>query len=217
MGGMFSTRWGGHTRRRMIGQGTPALRARDFAGFVRSPDTRAAELRGTFPVPGRAAGVWTLWAPRMDGVRRLELAAGIGVEAVAFVTLEPVPQPLGGVRWWLRCPGCGHRRAALYLTPATVAPLRPWCRVCLRLVYVSQRCEPAARHEHRMRQLARRLGDPHPDALPDLPSKPHGMHWRTYNRLADTFAAADEARDMLFLGAMHRLLERFPNIGRQGK
>lgn len=217
MGGMFSTRWGGHTRHRMIGQGTRELRARDFAALVRSPDTRAAELGGTFAAPGVGVAEWTLSAPRADGTRRLLLEDG---GAGVLVVLEPVPQPLGGVRWWLRCPWCRRRRAALYLTPG--GRLRAECRVCLRLVYRSQRLAPLPRIGHRCATIAGRV-DPFAGVrwTPDettWPARPRGMHRTTYARHLAELAAAADQYDAVWLGgatrALARLTQRFPTLGR---
>jgi len=55
------------------------------------------------------------------------------VELVATLT------PLGGIRWWWLCPGCGIRRKSLYC-PMGMAT-RHYCRVCHDLQYYSsQQC-----------------------------------------------------------------------------
>jgi len=124
------------------------------------------------------------------------------------VRLEPVPQPLGGVRWWLRCPGCGSRRAMLYALRHTGRHFR--CRACRRLAYASERYDAMERPALRMRTVARRLGLRHPEAVPDLPPKPPGMHWRTYERHATTYALAEARRDEAFVAGLRRLLGRCP-------
>jgi hypothetical protein len=76
------------------------------------------------------------------------------------------------------------------------------------LVYLSQRCEPTGRHQLTLRRIARRLGSDTPAGVPDLPPKPPRMHWRTYERLADAYEAA-EAREVAPLGAaLGRCLRR---------
>jgi hypothetical protein len=87
----------------------------------------------------------------------------------------------GGRRLWFRCPLCGRRCRVLYVGR------RMGCQVCLRLRYSSQAETRAARSTRAMFKIVRRL---HPEAqFNDLPRKPKGMHWSTYNQLADRYEA----------------------------
>src|SRR5215210_3849722 len=115
MGGDGSTRWWGHRRRWCIGEGTYPLAARTFAEQLReaSPYER---LAGRYCAPGGVAGSFSVGLPGDGGWRWLVLTADDASDGPRRVVLEPGPQRFGGVRWWLRCPLCGSRRATLYLT-----------------------------------------------------------------------------------------------------
>jgi hypothetical protein len=91
---------------------------------------------------------------------------------------EATRQPFGGWRWWLVCPGCGSRRAKLYL--------REWarvsCRACLGLHYTSQSLSMPDRWRHHASVLFRRAGCHVSD---DFYHKPKWMRWAMFNRLID--------------------------------
>jgi hypothetical protein len=92
---------------------------------------------------------------------------------------------LGGQRQWFRCPGCHRQCRILYGGP------RFRCRLCHGLRYECQFESRAQRANRRARKIRRRLGGS--DCLMDeFPSKPTGMHWRTYQRLEALAADADE-------------------------
>ena len=94
------------------------------------------------------------------------------------VVLERTPCHYGGERVWFRCPGCGGRRAVLHSAGG-----RFRCRACHDLAYGSTREDRAGRMLRRAGALQRRLGNPVPESVWELPPKPKGMHWRTYERL----------------------------------
>jgi hypothetical protein len=56
------------------------------------------------------------------------------------------------------------------------------CRLCYRLAYPSQREAPYSRALRRMRAIRASLGGP-ASLLRDFPSRPKGMHRRTYGGL----------------------------------
>ena len=204
MGGDGSTRWGGHRRRPCVNEWTYTLAAAAFAAELRTAHPHA-RLEGHYrTTPGGPRGTLTVGPADGRGWRRLALAMDPGDVGTAGADLEPAPQPLGGVRWWLRCPRCRARRAVLYVTPWTGAHYR--CRVCLGLAYPVQRLDPVRRAEHRMRKVVARLGVERPETLPDLPPKPPGMHWRTYERHAAVYDAANAQREARCLAEMRRLL-----------
>lgn len=96
------------------------------------------------------------------------------------VHLEWTDCHIGGQRPWFLCParGCGRRVALLY-GGSTFA-----CRHCYELAYPSQReiwGNRAARKADRIRE---QLGW-EPGILNGAGVKPRGMHWNTFNRLAD--------------------------------
>lgn len=127
---------------------------------------------------------------------------------------EPIPIietdcAYGGNRPWFRCPGvrnghrCGRRVGKLFLGQRYFL-----CRHCLDLSYASQSEEPMHRHNRRANKIRVALGgEPGTWAAP--PSKPKGMHWRTYWRKIDAIEEAEAAGDIAFtLWA----LSRFPGI-----
>lgn len=117
----------------------------------------------------------------------------------------------GGVRWWIACPCCGELRSALYLP--TISGAREWaCRQCFGLKYHSQRLEPTARIERRMRQLTRRVGS---DSFLEFPyAKPKWMRCATFSRHYSAWMRAHEARDVAFCVRAYALLKRInPSLG----
>jgi len=51
---------------------------------------------------------------------------------------------------------------------------------------------PHNRKIHKAIKLRKRLGQRSGGTLAPLPEKPKGMHWRTYERLAEVIASLDE-------------------------
>ena len=90
---------------------------------------------------------------------------------------------LGGQRPWFVCSAysngcyCGRRAAILYCAGDLFA-----CRRRYRLSYASQRQTPLHRGLEQARKIRMRLGGT-ADLLGPFPSKPKGMHRRTFQRL----------------------------------
>ena len=101
-------------------------------------------------------------------------------ELVHFVW---TPLRFGGSRQWFRCPKCARTCRILY------GGSRFRCRRCYGLSYNSQAESRADRATRAMFKIVRRL-DPKEECN-DLPWKPKGMHWRTYNRLAERYGRYD--------------------------
>ena len=119
----------------------------------------------------------------------LELRYAVGGEAVrCAVPLGWTPCHFGGERPWFVCPGegCGRRVAVLYGRRLFL------CRRCHGLAYESTRQSPGDRALRRAQRIRGRLGGTG-NLLTPLPSKPKGMHWRTYERLLREAAAAEGA------------------------
>lgn len=96
----------------------------------------------------------------------------------ASIILRDTPAQFGGRRQWFECPGCNARCRVLY-----GYALR--CHRCAAIAYQSQSMTPSDRASHQMGKICKRL-DPRFDGSADeLPDKPTGMHWRTYDRFAD--------------------------------
>jgi hypothetical protein len=104
------------------------------------------------------------------------------VEA-ATIYLESTGMHFGGRRLWFRCPRCDRRCRVLYGT------WRIACRRCHRLRYLSQRETREDRATRAMLKIVRRLAPDDPDPCNDLPEKPEGMHWSTYDRLVERYEA----------------------------
>jgi len=105
---------------------------------------------------------------------------------VTTVYLEATRTYFGGRRLWFRCPRCEGRCRVLYGTRLIA------CRRCHRLRYCSQRETKEDRAMRAMLKIVRRLNPDDPDPCNDLPEKPLGMHWSTYDRLVDRFEGYNE-------------------------
>lgn len=94
-------------------------------------------------------------------------------ELIPFVETQT---QFGGRRHWFGCPSCKRRCRIIY------GGSHFRCRNCYRLKYESQ-YEPifgrAADQRHKLRKRLGQVG-----SLEDpFPTKPKGMHWKTYRRL----------------------------------
>lgn len=137
--------------------------------------------------------------------RRIGLAFAVNGEPVEQrIATTATPCHYGGARDWFLCPSCNTRVGKLYLYRRRFV-----CRSCTGLSYRSQGQALDARLLRRHDHYRRRI-DPKADELPPgcLPAKPRGMHWATYNRLAEKAQEAEEARMEALLPGMARLLER---------
>ncbi len=90
----------------------------------------------------------------------------------------------GGRRPFFRCPRCRQRCLHLYILG------RSLCRTCCGLTYPSQRQRRADRTQRRADKIRLRLGGE--TGWYSVPSRPKGMHHRTYRRLVKEIDAADE-------------------------
>jgi hypothetical protein len=93
-----------------------------------------------------------------------------------LIRIRWAPCRFGGERPWFRC-NCGRHVTQLYGAGCLFA-----CRQCYGLVYASQQAIPRDRNIAQARKIRKRLGGDS-NVLDPLPSKPSGMHWRTYDRL----------------------------------
>jgi hypothetical protein len=105
----------------------------------------------------------------------------------------------GGRRLWFRCPRCDNRCRVLYGT------WRIACLRCHRLRYLSQRETKENRATRQMLKIVRRLNPDDPEPCNDLPEKPLGMHWRTYDRLVERY---ERYNDQWELALVRRLSRR---------
>lgn len=108
--------------------------------------------------------------------------------------LERFPQPFGGYRWYFICPETFERAQCLYLPPgATRFRSRDGFRC--RLQYRSQcedRISRLTTQQHKLSRRVKELGPPEwQESVTDwdFPSKPPGMHWRTYEKFYERWEA----------------------------
>jgi hypothetical protein len=66
------------------------------------------------------------------------------------------------------------------------------CRHCYRLCYTTQQENAADRALSRACKIRERLGQKTGGVCVPFPSRPKGMHWKTYGRLAFAGCAAEE-------------------------
>lgn len=103
-----------------------------------------------------------------------------------------------GSRPMFRCPCCARRCAVVYFGGNTFA-----CRKCLRLVYLSEAEDAMGRLWRKQRKIEARLLDGD-----SCYQKPKGMHWRTFNRLADKIDEIEQQKDMACFAHLAPLLMR---------
>lgn len=92
----------------------------------------------------------------------------------------------GGRRCWFVC-HCSRKVRILYVMGWYL-----FCRECCGSTYLSQTSSVRRRLYAKAQDLCRRLWNENPPAISELPSKPRGMHKRTYQRLLDRLAEIEE-------------------------
>jgi hypothetical protein len=151
---------------------------------------------------GYGSGRWGSRKLTAEGLRRIDLAQvrhqypitarsemhtgyrrGNGEKIQATIRFTETATCFGGRRLWFICPSCGHRCRLLFAWRWLM------CRRCCGLRYTSEAETRSDRATRAMFKIVRRL-DPSAE-FNDLPSKPKGMHWRTYERLADRYDEHD--------------------------
>lgn len=135
-----------------------------------------------------------------------------GQEVRLEVPFEGVPARFGGLRWWVVCPTCRHRRTALFLVPA-LGSWRFACRRCGGLAYPSQQESPEDRAYRRVVKLSRRMGvkvEAPADSfdVPLRPRRPKGMRRATYRALVPKWEEAVLTHSVLFSRSFERVLGR---------
>jgi hypothetical protein len=117
------------------------------------------------------------------------------------------PRHFGGLQWYAVCPKTGQRVRVLYrpLGATFFASRYAWGR---RAAYASQFLDPIGRAwRTKAKVKAILLGDEDPDEW-DLPPKPKGMRWATYERWVAKYDAAEEMLDTQLVMATARLMKR---------
>jgi hypothetical protein len=171
-------------------------------------------------VGGYGSGLWRISRrPLAETMRRIDLATlrrdepsltadhklqirchrRDGEVAVTTVYLiEETRTYFGGRRLWFRCPRCDGRCRVLYGT------WRIACRRCHRLRYLSQRETKEDRATRQMLKIVKRLNPDDPDPCNDLPEKPKGMHWSTYDRMVERYEGYSEKWGLAILRRLGR-------------
>jgi len=131
---------------------------------------------------------------------------GVSMSIREHIAVAWMPCTYGGERAWFTCPGCDRRAGALYL-PLTHDRFR--CRHCHKLAYGSQQVTPEERHWLRSRAIQRRLGADGAAIAPwHRPTRPKGMHARTYARLCDALLDHQREREAILTVQLRRLVAR---------
>lgn len=107
-------------------------------------------------------------------------------EVEQLIAIRYAPCQFGGETALFLCPVCNAPRRYLYSADA-----RFLCRGCYRLPYATQRERDADRAGRKARKLRRKLGV---DVSPEMPiwPKPEGMHWRTFEAIAQEIHRNEE-------------------------
>jgi hypothetical protein len=117
------------------------------------------------------------------------------------------PRHLGGLQWYAVCPRTTRWVRVLYrpLGATHFASRHAWGR---RAAYATQFLDPIGRAwRTKAKVKAALLGDTDPDEW-DLPPKPKGMRWATYERWVAKYDAAEEMLDAQLVMAAARLMKR---------
>jgi hypothetical protein len=158
MGGVMSSRWGWHRKRRTV-EDCRTLELSEVAREATAKGWTSGRLRWLQGETEVASLGYTI--AEAYGMRVLTLEYTItdtGERVTIPVELETTRPRFGGVRWWGRCP-CGRRVGKLYLPPGAT---RFACRYCHGLTYAS--CQ---QHDKRADALRR-----NPQALAALVNNP---------------------------------------------
>ena len=223
MGGYGSSRWGGHSRRRCIGEGTLELPVSSFSGIPTAATMTELRLQwgNVLSLRAIAGKVKEDW-PGGDSMTRLLQLEDKTRERVGSVSLVGDRAPFGGVRWWISCPECGQKRRALYYLTASCysqaymeargqrVPFRWQCRKCARLFYRSQKLTPLDGLQYRGCKIAARMGHGemwYPNNT-GSPPKPKGMHWRTWTRYNEQLDAVESRRNQVWIGQVSGFMAR---------
>jgi hypothetical protein len=122
-------------------------------------------------------------------------------------SLMSSPRHFGGLQWYAVCPKAARWVRVLYrpLGATFFASRHAWGR---RAAYASQFLDPVGRAwRTKAKVKAALLGDEDSDEW-DLPPKPKGMHWATYEQWVAKYDAAEEMLDAQLIMAAARLMKR---------
>ena len=112
----------------------------------------------------------------------------------------------GGRQWYFLCPRTGRRASVLWKPPGarSFASRQAWGR---QVAYGSQFQSWPGRACSAARAIRYRLGGPdYADSSGELPPRPKGMHWRTYEREIARIETFENACNFYLLRCIARLL-----------
>lgn len=117
------------------------------------------------------------------------------------------PRHFGGLQWYVICSKTGRWARVLYRPlGATSFASRHACS--RRAAYASQFLDPVGRAwRTKAKVKAALLGDDDPDEW-DLPPKPKGMRWATYERWVSQYDAAEDMLNTQLVMTAARLMKR---------
>lgn len=117
------------------------------------------------------------------------------------------PRHFGGLQWYVVCPGTGRRVRVLY-RPLGATYFASRCAWGRRAAYASQFLDPIGRAwRTKSKVKTALLGNEDPDEW-DVPPKPKGMRWATYERWVARYDAAEEMLDAQLIMTAERLMKR---------
>jgi hypothetical protein len=128
---------------------------------------------------GRPASNWWKWRYKANdlGIWPESWHGGFIHLPNQILRTERVAWRFGGQRFYFLCE-CGRRVEKLHTFGE-----RPWrCRPCYQLTYATRQAVTRHRHVIKAQKIREQLGDSL-SMLDDFPTKPHGMHWKRYERL----------------------------------
>ena len=134
----------------------------------------------------------------------LELSFGDRQQTSSLVSS---PRHFGGLQWYVVCPRTRRRVRVLFrpLGATFFASRHAWGRSA---AYASQFLDPIGRAWRVKEKVkARLMGDQDPDEW-DLPPKPKGMRWKTYEKWEAKFDAAEDALEAHCSLDLARLMDR---------
>ena len=125
-----------------------------------------------------------------------------------WIILVPRPRHFGGHQWYFVCPVMNRDCSVVWLPPGAnrFCSREKWGP--RRVAYASQFADPDNRaHLGQAKIRARLIGDLDPDEW-DLPPKPKGMRWRTYNRYVERYDAYEATLEYGIAELMAKFLSK---------
>jgi hypothetical protein len=116
-----------------------------------------------------------------------------------WVELVSLARHYGGRQWYFLCPQSGRRVSVLWMPPGarSFKCRQSWGR---QVAYGSQFQSPYHRAGSAAQTIRYRLvGADNPESEGELPPKPKGMHWRTYEREIERIEAYENASNFYLL------------------